>query len=166
MGERLLPHYGLVERWALFALSVLLATLLYRMVENPVRTGRRLVSPKALLAAIGGGSLLIIALSASSLLTGGWPQRFSPKVQRIAAAYRDVDPDQAAWEAENEAATAANFRPIGDRSKQPVWLVVGDSHAAALSGAADLWLKDRQEAGLIGYRSGCLPVLDTGDAVC
>ena len=136
------------------------------MVENPVRTGRRLVSPKALLAAIGGGSLLMIITSASSLLTGGWPQRFTAQVQTLTAAHRDVDPEQAVWEAENEAATAANFRTIGDRSKQPAWLVVGDSHAAALSGAADLWLKDRQEAGLIGYRSGCLPVLDTGDAVC
>ena len=166
MGERLLPNYGLVERWALFALSILLATLLYRTVENPVRTGDRLASPKALLMAIIGGSLLMIATSASSLVTDGWPQRFNVQVQRLAAAYRDVDPDQAAWEAENIAATTANFRAIGDQSKQPSWLIVGDSHAAALSGAADLWLKRRHQSGLIGYRSGCLPVLDTGDVVC
>ncbi len=166
LGERLLPNYGLTERWALFGLSLLLATLIYWAVENPVRTRRQLASSKVFLVTIAGGSLLMIALSASSLLTNGWPQRFSTQVQTLADAYRDVDPGQAAWEAENEVATTANLRAIGAGSKPPRWLVVGDSHAAALSGAADMWLKRRNEAGLIGYRSGCLPVVDTGDSGC
>ena len=166
IGERLLPHYGIAERWMLFALSIALATLLYRTVENPVRTRRRLVSSNALLAAIGGGSILMIAVSASSLLTHGWPQRFDAQVLTLVSAHQDIDPDQATWEAENEAATSANLRAIGDKAQQPTWLVIGDSHAAALAGAADQWLAQRKEAGLIGFRHGCLPVLDSGEAGC
>jgi peptidoglycan/LPS O-acetylase OafA/YrhL len=166
MGERLLPTYGLTERWSLLAASLILATLIYHAVENPVRQGRLLRSTKMALIFIVGGALVMIAVSAATISTGGWPQRFAPRVVALAAADLDIDPDQDRWEQENKRSPTANFHPIGDPSRAPTWIIVGDSHAAALSGAADIWLKGRHEAGLIGYRSGCLPVLQAGDPDC
>jgi peptidoglycan/LPS O-acetylase OafA/YrhL len=166
IGERLLPTYGLGVRWALFALSFLLAFGLYRFVENPVRLGRVLKSSRAFVSVIAASILGLVALSLIVMQTGGLPNRFRSDVVRLAAADQDVDPNQATWELENQNSVAANFRMIGDAGQSPTWMIIGDSHAAALSGAADIWLKRRHQSALIGYRSGCLPVHNAGDGTC
>ncbi len=166
IGERLLPSYGLGVRWALFALSFLLAFGLYRLVENPIRLGQLLKSSRAFVSVIAASILGLIALSLIVMQTGGLPNRFGAQAVKLAAADQDVDPNQAAWELENQNSLAANFRLIGDTGQSPTWMVIGDSHAAALSGAADIWLKQRHQSALIGYRSGCLPVHNAGDGTC
>jgi hypothetical protein len=47
---------------------------------------------------------------------------------------------------------------VGEPSASRRWLIVGDSHAQALSGAFDLWLRQRGESGLMLYEPGCLPL--------
>jgi peptidoglycan/LPS O-acetylase OafA/YrhL len=166
LGERLLPHYGMVERWSLFATSILLAIIVYRAVENPVRQGRLLTAPKAFIVAMTSAVILMIGLSVVVLQSKGWPQRFNNKVVAIAAVETDVDPDRAIWESGNDKSGTPKFRPVGDPSRLPSWLIAGDSHASALTGAVDLWLKGRGEGGLIVFRHGCMPVLETGDTAC
>ena len=166
IGQKLLVNYGLVERWSLFALSFVIAVLIYRTIENPVRTGKAIVTPRRFVVVVASGVAIMLAVSVSALVSHGWPQRFDARAVTLAAADADLNPQELSWENENKAASAANYRAVGETAQAPRWLIIGDSHAMALSGAVDQWLNRRHQSGRIGFRHGCLPILDTGDAAC
>ncbi len=67
------------------ALSVLLAFLCWRFVEQPVRLNRRLFTPKVLVGTTVAGTLALAALAQTAIATRGLPQRLDPEVRRLAA---------------------------------------------------------------------------------
>jgi len=163
LGNRVLPEQaGSSGRWAMFAASFALATLLYHAVENPVRRRRWLATTPRLLAGYAGGLCATLLASALVLATSGLPQRFDPQVSRMADRVNDRSPPLTECEYEYHAEAhlqASDFCRIGAVTGAPAWLVVGDSHAWAAHRAFDLWLREKGQGGLFMFRHGCPPVL-------
>lgn len=160
----LLPDFTPGWRWACFALSLLLATIFYFAVEQPVRRGRLRLAARGTTIAYAIGLASIVAVAGSALASEGWAGRFSPRIVRIAAAAGDRDPvsEGCEWRPEAEPPSCA----IGVAGTSPTWLLYGDSHAAALRNAFSIWLAGRGESGIFTFQSGCLPVPRVGDDAC
>ena len=163
----LLPVYGLGERWAMFALSFFSAWGVYRAIEMPMRHRHWLADNHRLLVAYISSVALVLVFASSALVSGGWSFRLAPDVLHIADASNTFDPVEQRLDYAGGAVDQW-LRPIGIASNRqtPHWLLFGDSHAGALAKAASLWLDGRAEAGLVGYHNSCMPVLNTGNAIC
>jgi peptidoglycan/LPS O-acetylase OafA/YrhL len=125
----------------LFGVSFLLAVLSWRFVEVPFRDGPLRVARLALFtgAAIAFGTACIA--SAGIVASQGLPSRFSPEARKVAW-FLEYDQHESGEQYRNgqcfiasPAATFADFHanaclPAIAGKKQ--WLLVGDSHAAAL----------------------------------
>ncbi len=125
----------------LFVSSFLLALLSWRLVEVPFRNGPLRVARPALFtgAAVALGSACV--LSVSIISSHGLPSRFPPEARKVAW-YLDYDEHESGEQYRNgqcfiaaPAATFADFHPsvclpVVTGKKQ--WLLLGDSHAAAL----------------------------------
>jgi len=151
-------------RWFGFGLSFALATIFYVCVEHPIRRGSMLSSPRATLAAYAAATAGVVLLFGYVLSSGGLPGRFDRRTLAIASAVNDAD-------------TRTRDCKLGIAQTQPActlgaagaprsWLIVGDSHAQALSGAIDLWLRSRGESGLLVYAPGCVPLRGFGGPHC
>jgi peptidoglycan/LPS O-acetylase OafA/YrhL len=160
-------RYSLGLRWASFALSVALAAVLYRLVEDPIRRGALFRGGRRFLVAYGVGFALVVGALGSALASKGWGARFSPEVQRIAAYAGDQD----------FAASVCEYRPhqpfdrvgpchLGKADAPATWVVFGDSHAWALESAFSLFLQHRGEAGVLTFSHGCMPVMGLGGPDC
>lgn len=161
----LLPKYGPIERWAMFALSFACARCLYRWVEQPLRHGPWLRRDRRLFAAYGAALALIMAIAGSAWGSAGWRFRFSPHTLAVADVSGAYDPVEIQLDCPG-APVERCLRRIGNPAARPSWLIFGDSHAGALAQASSLWLDKRAEAGLIGFQNSCMPLLDTGNAYC
>ncbi len=159
-----LPEVPRGLRVAGLGLSVLCAWAIYALVETPVRQGRVLARPRAFLAVAGTLSLGLMAASAVVVRSGGLPGRFPPEVQRLLAVARDVPRGFEHCEYRG----GAQVQPcrIGTPGVAPSVLLIGDSHARALAGAFDLYLRQTGKAGLFGFSSGCLPVPGAESDIC
>jgi len=67
--------------------SIVLASVSWRFVEQPVRHRVILSTRKQVFASFIVGTTALSILGAGVVVSGGWPQRFSPQVQRYAAMY-------------------------------------------------------------------------------
>lgn len=76
---------------AAILVSLAIAGLSWRYIELPFRRPGRIGS-RAIFAGSGIAIGAVCAISAAMILADGWPSRFSPEVQRIAAARHDVSP--------------------------------------------------------------------------
>ncbi|WP_120501873.1 acyltransferase family protein [Roseovarius sp. EL26] len=156
--------------WRLFgfAASFLLAWLIYRLVERPIRSGRALVNPRAYLQAIVGSSVVLIAVSAAILLQQGMPQRFDPSVTEVLAYSKDGIKKFRKCENRLSRNVAPSDRScqLGGPEVEPSFLIYGDSHANAFSQAMDLWLKRTGQSAVFAFSSGCLPVANLGSERC
>jgi peptidoglycan/LPS O-acetylase OafA/YrhL len=161
----LLPNYGLVERWAMFALSFACAHALYRWVERPLRAGPWLKADRRLFAIYLASLALIMAIAGSAWVTAGWRFRFSPQVLQVADVAGTYDPVELRLDYRG-GPIEPWLRPIGHTGPPPTWLVFGDSHAGAMAEASSLWLDQRKESGLVGFHNSCMPLLDSGSASC
>ena len=91
--------------------------------------------------------------------TGGLPQRFPAEVVRIAEFAHDRSPPLPECNFGLSSVSGEDgYCRIGQSGRPPTWLVYGDSHAWALHGAFDEWLKSRNEAGLLRYLHSCVPL--------
>ena len=161
----LLTDYSAPWRWFCFILSFALATVIFFLVEQPARHGWLRRTARPTLTAYAVSLIFIGVLGSSALASGGWKGRFSDEVNRLAlvADDRDAISRKCEWQS---AGTPLRPCTIGVAGKQPGWLVIGDSHAAALRQAFSLWLIQHNQAGLFSFRSGCLPVPQSGNAGC
>jgi peptidoglycan/LPS O-acetylase OafA/YrhL len=162
----LLPTYGPALRWAAFGLSFVLAWLIYRFVEQPVRRGPVFRPVPRLVAGYAVSVAAVLAIVASGWVSSGWRGRFSPAVLRVADESSDSDARERALDFRAEDPLEPQMRRIGRAGQVPHWLIFGDSHAGALADAFARFLDARGEAGLLAYNSGCLPVQETGGATC
>jgi peptidoglycan/LPS O-acetylase OafA/YrhL len=156
----LAEHYDLTWRFGTFALSFLLAALLYHLVEGPIRHRRFMGPGKSLLRGYGAGLAVTVLAFALVERTDGLPQRFPQQVLRLADFVHDRSPLLTECEfAGKPLLTNADFCALGAREQTPRWLVYGDSHAWAAHDAFDKWLALKGESGLFMYRNSCPPIL-------
>ena len=151
--------YTLPWRWAMFALSLLLAVAVFHGVEQPVRHNRHLGNRPVLgtYAALLLASVLLLIWSQHS---HGIPSRFSPAVVAWANQVEDRPPALEACEfrRRNTLNTSADCQ-IGANDVAPTWMIYGDSHAWAGYPAFDAWLRQRGESAIFGFRHACPPVV-------
>lgn len=131
---------SLAEDAAMIGVAIALATLTTRYVEHPVRrTG--LFSGRQLIAAAGAGVALLAGVSALIWFSGGVPQRLPTDIRELVRAEIDINPliyDCAAQAASGAPPPYPECWQRRTQASAPVWIVWGDSHAAALApGVAD-----------------------------
>jgi len=151
-------------RWFGFGLSFALAIIFYLCVEYPVRHGSMLRSSRATIAAYVAVTAGVVLLFGHVLSSGGLPRRFDQRTLAIASAVNDADTKTR--ECKLGIAQAQPACTLGASGVPRSWLIVGDSHAQALSGAIDLWLRGRGESGLLVYAPGCVPLRGFGGPNC
>ncbi|SMX31722.1 acyltransferase family protein [Maliponia aquimaris] len=141
------------------ALSVLLAWLSWRFVEQPVRHARSLRPAMVL-----GGMVLA---SGAALAVGGWlyvkdglPGRFGPEARVHIAASGDFLQDFSRCHiAQSLPLDGLEVCPIGPDGPPRV-LVWGDSHVRAMKEGLDLAAQEAGVPGIILWRAGCPPLFD------
>lgn len=150
----------IVQRLGVVALSLGLAALTWRFVEQPLRRGpadrpwRRL-----------GGVLLLllapVAAGAALFLGHGLPQRLSPDAQALARLEEtDVNPARGTCFEQADKATPQQCRfgaPPGSQDDQT--LVWGDSHADAVTPGVVAWARARGWSVGEVARGGCPPLI-------
>lgn len=158
-------YYGhtppVISHFVTLPLIVLLAVLSFHFVEEPIRHGRWLRRRRwvflaalgVLLAAFGGGQ--VIGKS-------GLPQRFSPTVQRYAAAGDKKDYRASCTSHFNESWFKGEICVLGNGDPmKPKFLLWGDSHAGALVPAFQKLAMERGITGWAYRNTGCAPLVDT-----
>lgn len=147
-----------------FVLSFIAAAGIYYLIEIPVRHGRIFVNKGQYIGLIATLSIAMVGLSGLIQHRGGVPERFAPEVAEILA-FRDDGPSLR-QDCKRPAALKDAACALGDRTAPREVLVIGDSHARALSGAVDLWLKEQKRGGTLLFNPGCMPVLGAGRDRC
>ncbi len=147
-----------------FALSFLAAASIYYLIETPVRRGRVLAGQWSYICMVSIASIVLLTTSGLIVRSDGAPERFDPEISEILA-FREDKPVpfqncQHLGEAMNQ------LCGLGDESTEREVLVIGDSHALALSGAIDVWLAKEGRGGGLWFNHGCMPVLGAGGDRC
>jgi peptidoglycan/LPS O-acetylase OafA/YrhL len=148
------------ETASLILLSVALAWLSYRFVEQPFRRRKSLFTGRRLFAMAGSAMAVSIVLGTAVVAGNGFPQRYPADVRTLLAGANDrerrrvhcfnLTPDQV---------RGGRLCRIGDPSAKVDFIFWGDSHADALMPAIDLAAKAKKRAGLFASRSACPPLI-------
>lgn len=138
--------------------SIAAAALSYHFVEQPVRT-RRVLPRKIDMATLAAACLVAtVSIGAVGWASGGWPGRFDPEIEQMAAkaAVRPADPDKCF-----KIGTDPNdFCKIGAKPGEPIDLVLwGDSHAGSLLPAFRKYAEERGLSFAATTRGDCLPLI-------
>jgi hypothetical protein len=151
--------------------SVILGIVSWRFVERPFRKGRlRLAGPPLFILA-GVVMLVCITLSSVVIFTGGWKQRFSPQALRVAWFLDESEQikDEKAQRLGTcflDATTGVqnfNFDScLRQEADKPNYLLLGDSHAAAIWPALAALLPDVNVMQV--NVTSCIPTVDHQDS--
>jgi peptidoglycan/LPS O-acetylase OafA/YrhL len=156
---------GLSQKLAVFVLSILLGWLSWRFVEQPFRRpGTGLFSAHHYGTLLAAGCV-VLAVAGACIFTRGFPGRFSPTAAR-AGSYLDATEEMRIGTCFITSANhfkdfQANTCVAADQNR-PNYLLIGDSHAAALWFGLDHALK--QSRILEATSSGCSPLLGNYDS--
>lgn len=153
--------YSFGTRVTALALCFVLAAAIYHIVEVPIRNGRVFMGNRKLILAFTAGTGAILAASSVFIGTDGLPLRLSP--ENRAMAERAIDTDATFTNCENRFDKPCI---VGDELEHPNWILYGDSHANALASAFGDALRMRGKSGWFVFQSGCLPVMNSGNANC
>ena len=157
-AARLLPEsYGAPARWLVFALSLIIASAIFHLAEEPIRTGRVFKSMPSLRNGYLAGVAATIFVCITIYASNGVPQRYPPEAVRLAGFTNDKIGDLPC-EFQKGKIDTASFCKIGLTAHAPTWLVYGDSHAWAAFAAFDKWLSNSGQSGLFIFRHSCPPL--------
>ena len=117
-------EFSILEMIALTTLSVILAILMYRFVEQPFRRPKK-TNKKFVFSALTAAALLV-SVSVHAASSGGWLWRY-PSDVIAQLSYKHGDYTEYFWKSFNEFE-----RPFEDNGKPKV-LIIGDSMAADIS---------------------------------
>lgn len=152
----------LATRYVAVGVSIALSWAIYKFVEMPIRRGEVLEKPRHLVSAALAATLVLIGISASAVATNGWPSRIS--VQALAV-LKSATPSL-----ENRNCVGDPKGPhscvLGPEGVEPSMVIAGDSHAAALSPALDIWLRQAGVAAVFTYQSNCIPLAGLNSLRC
>ena len=139
------------------ALSLLLAIISWRFIEKPFRN-RTLIGSRAiaLYSVTSAVTLATVALTISFVLNGV-PSRVPESARQFAAFSQDFDRS-----CMNKLPSADNLSApgcrIGSESLKPSFIIMGDSHAAAIRPAVSVWAKETERSGYFQSFNSCPPV--------
>ncbi|MGN6516982.1 MAG: SGNH hydrolase domain-containing protein, partial [Rhizomicrobium sp.] len=156
LNRELLPW----ETWACLALSVALAALSYRYVEQPLR--RRAAIPRRPLFAGAAAAMVVTALFGAAVASArGVPQRLQPEIRKILAEERNHEPrmDICFGLTAHDVRHGRLCRIGSTDVKAPTFLLWGDSHADALLPAVQKVAREHNRAGLFAGTDSCAPLL-------
>ena len=142
----------------MFLASIVLALMIYHLIEQPVRSGRLRLSGSSIASAYGAGIVVTVGLVAVTLHAAGFPQRFQEQAMHLASFVKDRTQVPECEYRGQRLASREDFCRMGARDADPEWLIFGDSHAAAAFGAFDEWLAGQGKSGLFMFRNSCMPV--------
>jgi peptidoglycan/LPS O-acetylase OafA/YrhL len=143
-------------------LSLVLATLSWKFVEQPVRLG----FSKRQVWALGGGCIgLGLAVGLTLMTFDGAPQRLSPPLRAEFEAASERKAFVASvlrceWREGVELSSVLHACPIGATDVAPRIAIVGDSHAAAMADGLDTALRELGVSGMMLAVAGCAPALE------
>ncbi|HEY1632955.1 MAG TPA: acyltransferase family protein [Rhizomicrobium sp.] len=148
------------ETAGLIAAAFALAGLSWRFVERPFR--KRTFRPARW--KLFGGALAAMAAAAvcGALIVQaqGLPQRLPADVQRILAAEHDEDPRAVTcFGLTGDDVRAGKLCRIGDVSREPSFILWGDSHAGSIIPAVDAVARKEHRSGLFAATDSCPPLL-------
>ena len=151
-----LPIWG---RWLLVAASLGAAVLSWRVVETPFRVRRVFASRRSILLFAGLGLMATLVAGFTIRRLNGVPARVPAPVIALTEAMTDLQPFPQLTTAE---VRSGHLTPFGvDRPDAPPQLFLwGDSHAAAILPAMDLYAKRHGLVGRAALHSNTAPLLD------
>lgn len=156
------PH--LWEALTLVAVSVVLAILSWRYIEQPFRGRGGWFSQRTLFRLTGAVMLSLIAIGVLFDESEGLPVRLSPEVARIAGFAEDKPPERKHCEGiDPSEVTYERLCRVTDLERLPSFIVWGDSHAAALMRAARAAAAQRGLNGLNATNNACPPLFDVAN---
>lgn len=115
-----------------------------RYVEQPFRSRSAMPVPR-MSRILGAGSAAVLAVSALSLITLGFPARLEGPARLALAAASDIDPLRSRCE-DGTRTAACRFGAAGHQAS---YAIIGDSHAAAIRPAVEA-------SGIMGAQAGTL----------
>jgi peptidoglycan/LPS O-acetylase OafA/YrhL len=137
-------------------LSFALAALSYRYIEQPIRTRERLPKGRDMAGLLAATTAASVAFGSYGWLSGGWPGRMPPEVERVAAAgsvrasYADS--------CQNVSDKPPTFCKVGGKSGAADLVLWGDSHAASLESALRKYAEERGLTLGLAVRLDCPPL--------
>ncbi len=152
---------------SLIALSLILATASFKLVEAPVRAGKILSSRRSLFCAALLAMLFFASTGVIGHIANGFPQRLEPAAQKMATGFVYTNPRR--WEClfthRGKFASEKICKVGGDEADSSNhgkmdFLVVGDSHANSLMPLIDRLAKEQGVVGLYPIYNGCPPILN------
>ncbi|MEM1277835.1 MAG: acyltransferase family protein [Pseudomonadota bacterium] len=147
-----------------FALSFLIAAAIFYLIESPVRQGKVLSRAGPYLGGVIGLSLTMIVSCVLIIRSDGVAVRFVPKVSEVLAFKEDSSKEYLACGGLRS--SIQEMCAIGKEEAPREVLVIGDSHAYALSGALDLWLDSTGRGGVLSFVHACMPIIAAGGPTC
>ncbi len=146
-------------RLAMLGLSTGLASLIYHGVEETLRHSLASIDANRVLRWYGASLVGALGVSLVVLATAGMPSRYPERVARFASSVDDQPPPLKECELNPGGSLASgSMCRLGAAAVPPSWLVYGDSHAWAASGAVDLWLKQTAQSAQFVFIHSCPPV--------
>lgn len=144
----------------LIVVCIILSAISWRFVEQPCR--KQSFATKRFLVSAGTFAVLLIGTATPSVLTNGWPQRYTAEQLALLAA--DPARGVAVVEGRNCRRTSVDDACIiGLKDAQPTFAVLGDSHAEALTGPlGDLFRTNSVSAYVYTYPA-CPFIADVGE---
>jgi peptidoglycan/LPS O-acetylase OafA/YrhL len=145
-----------VVRLIAIGISLLLAWLSYRYIELPIRFGESLQYKTQSLIAI---MLFVGGLGIAAIIGNGFPDRIPEKFRQIQGLFQRSD--NASAECVSKFGGGGNsYCQIGDISRTPTALLIGDSHAGHFfAGLNEYYLKKGGNLLNMGA-GGCPPYID------
>ncbi|MET0312972.1 MAG: acyltransferase family protein [Hansschlegelia sp.] len=158
---------GWAQAAIVIAISILVAWISWRYVEQPFRRASWERRRHVLFGAAAGGAVACCVLGALFVGSGGLPQRLPAHVQEVYAAA--ADHDKSRTDCLIQRGATANLRveqvrsgqvcKVGADAAAPRYIVWGDSHAEAMAPAFDVAGRRAGLAGLSVTGASCAPLL-------
>lgn len=140
------------------ALSLLLASLSYRFVEQPFRNPGSGLSRRTMFAGATAASVIWLILGGIAYVTDGLPSRLSESVVRFAAAAEDFSPSPSVC-GKGQIQLPANVCHIGVQDASPTFLMWGDSHAGIMVHGVEAAAHWHGAGGVFSGVGGCPPLI-------
>lgn len=149
------------EAWGIILLSLALAILSWKFIEQPFRTRRLATSRRSLFVAAGVVMALTIGLGLPLHFTGGLPQRMPPQAQHLASISGDCfrRTEHCDVLTPEEVHTDRLCRVGEAVSARPDFVLWGDSHGEFVLGAIAQAATATNRSGLQITSEGCPPLL-------
>lgn len=159
-------------RLGLIGLSIAVAWISTRLIEDRAQRSFSLSRPLKLLTPTAASVVLLIACSGAIFTSGGWPQRRPAehwlKAERDTWSNLDRETCFSGTTSSPKARTIADIEAgrvcrMGAPGKSVQYLLWGDSHAEALRNAFDIAGHKTDLAGAFVGEGGCPPILGIDD---